>query len=131
MKITLTNTGKVAVPVASTDEGGWVEQLQPGAASTIDKAGSDVWIVGDKPGVADALEQAKDALVKLVTFWKDKQKEVEGEEEQGVIHLTIGNEGEKPIRVIPGDPTRDVHVEPNSDLQISAKDYVEIRELGG
>ena len=134
MKLTLTNKGPVDVPVFSTGAGGWVEKVSTGCASMLDKPGSDVWIIGDKPDILDALREAAGtlalALTKMVTFWKERQRDLTSSDDD-VLMVDISNDGDLPIRVILGDPKNEVHVEPGMLHEAQANNYIEIRELGG
>ena len=128
MKLTLTNTGSAAVPIASAK--GWVETLDPNTPMTIDKDEKDqVWIIGDKPGFAEALKTFAAALQKFITQWKDK--ELQAGQADPVIRVTIENNGEKSVRIIPGDPTKTVpDAVPGQAIDVEAQGYIELRELG-
>lgn len=134
MKLVLTNTSSVAVPVISKDEGGWAEALEPGQATTCDKAGSDVWIIGDKPGVLDSIEEGLQAITAVA---KGLITAIAGRKDKGLTEaldnllVTIENQGDKPVRVIPGDPTNDTKINPGETVDVQAKRYIELRELGG
>jgi hypothetical protein len=129
MRLTLTNTGNAPVPVMSSDEGGWCEPINPGVETHLDKAGSDVWIIGDKPDVLESIKEGLEVIVKMLTFWKEKQKEVGVEDAR--VEMTISNNGEKPVRCILGDPTKDITINPGENVDVSAAGYLELRELGG
>lgn len=134
MKLTLTNTAWVAVPVVSEAEGGWVESLEPNKPIDIDRSATDVIIIGDKPSVTESIEQGMQVLAGMVkallTAWKGREKGTQGAISP-MVEVTIENNGEKPVRVIQGDPTNDVNLNPGESMDAQAKGYVELRELGG
>jgi hypothetical protein len=134
MKLTLTNTSTVALPVISEDEGGWADSLEPGQATTLDRSGSDVWIVGDKPGVFDAISeglQAITAVAKTLITAIAGRKDKALTEALDALSLTIENQGDKPVRVIPGDPNNETRINPGESIDVQGKRYIELRELAG
>lgn len=134
MKLVLTNTSTVALPVISEDEGGWADSLEPGQATTLDKSGSDVWIIGDKPGVFDSIAEGLQAITSvakgLITAIAGRKDKALTEALES-LSVTIENTGDKPVRVIPGDPSNDTNVNPGESVDVQGKRYIELRELAG
>jgi hypothetical protein len=133
MKLLLTNTSEIPVPIMSRDEGGWAETLEPGEPTLIEKLESDVWLIGDKPDMLDAIRDLAGALFtavsKMLSFWRDRQHDLDADE-RGLVSVTIDNQGPNAVRVVLGDPTNETHVNPGEIIDGSAKDYIEIREMG-
>jgi hypothetical protein len=130
MKLTLTNTAETPVPMMSEDDGGWVEALEPHTPFDLDRDDTDVAIIGDKPGALEAFKVMGAMVKALLTAWRGPQPDPKTAVNPMVV-VTIENNGEKPVRVILGDPTNDPHVEPGDSLDAMAKGYIELRELGG
>lgn len=136
MNLTLTNTGAVAVPVASTDEGGWVDALEPNIGYEVNRPGTTVIVVGDKPDVREQLQQAASIMStlaqKLLTAIAGRKENVG---ETPIVAETVSvdirnNSSSNAVRVILGDGTTDMTIQHGAIQNCTAKGYLELRELG-
>jgi len=134
MRMTLTNTGTNSLPICSEDEGGWVVVLEPETPLDLDKPDSDVWIIGDKPGMLESIEQGLTAITHmakaLLTAMAGRHKGRQGTG-PAEVRVTLHNRGEKAVWVIPGDTTKETTMMPLEELEVLAAGYIELRELGG
>ena len=135
MKLTLTNIGTEDLPVWSKDEGGWAEVAQPGKPLELSKAGSDVILIGDKPDVIDTFKQG---LKVITSAAKALLTSIAGRKDKGLpalqddtIRMTIANNGENSVHVIPGDVDKETDLAAGESLDLEGKGYIELRELLG
>jgi hypothetical protein len=130
MHITVTNLGTIAVPFSSTQDKGFVYDLQPGEPSTVDSAAVTVASVGDNPTFREEVEEALETLLEniasLVLFWRRKQPDAD----PVPVSVSIWNQGDNALRVLLGSNVNEVQVEPGATYEANAPEYLEIRELG-
>jgi len=136
MNLTLTNTGAVAVPVASTDEGGWVDALEPNVGYEVNRPNTSVIIIGNKPDVQEQLQQAASIMSelakKLLTAIAGRKENVG---DTPIVAETVSvdirnNSSSDAVRVILGDGVTDVTVQHGAIQNCTAPGYLELRELG-
>jgi hypothetical protein len=118
MKLDLTNTGTVPVPVTGS---GWGEVLQPGQTSTLDHPDT-VWLIGDKDNV---LEQLGKSIKAIANFIRGKKRPAPGDS----ITVHVSNAGANGVKVIPGDVANESTIAPLSSSAVTGVDYIEVREL--
>jgi len=126
MRLTLTNQGYAPVPVAAADGGGWVRSAEPNTDLRINEP-TYVIVIGEKPEFLKDIGHALEAFTGLVTTWKARSREVSGDV---VLAMLIQNDGDKPVKVILGDPNHDRTVNPNDRFSASANLYMEILDGG-
>lgn len=106
MRLTITNTGPIAVPVSS---GGWADALPPGEPVTVDE--DSVAIVGLKPDVRQQFEQAfsvmSDTARALLQAWKTRAAPDMPTHDTEVFSVSLTNDGDNAVRVILGDGVTD------------------------
>jgi hypothetical protein len=118
MKLDLTNTGSVPVPVTGH---GWGQVLQPGQMSTLDYP-DGVWLVGDKDNVVENIGKSIKAIA---NFIRGKKRPAPGD----AITVSIVNAGSNAVRVVPGNVQTESVVQPLATATLSGTDYIELREL--
>jgi len=133
MILTLTNQAAHAVPIMSTDEGGWSASLEPGVSWALPYIDSSVVIIGNKPSVTEQIQQGLATIAKtvkaLIATWQAHNNNLNEASEAGV-KVAITNGGTQAVRVILGDGVHDYSVSPNETYQAQAWGYLELRELG-
>jgi hypothetical protein len=131
MKLKLTNQTSSALPIMSTDEGGWADVLQPNTPYTLTHNASDVIIIGDKPDVREQIEQGIATIGavarEIINAFKSR---LGGRAGAPMVSAIIENDGDKSVRVILGDGVSDWVVNPGEMYPASAHAYLELRELG-
>jgi len=140
MNVTLINMTTVEVPLSCTQGDGFAVQLDPGAAYAIDDDRVTVVTVGEnaslREDVTDFLDDVRDALLRLVTFWRAHAPKAEpmtsGAHPAPVVKVMIDNSrGVRGLRVLQGDDrTNDFEIGPREKAEATGLDYVELRELG-
>jgi hypothetical protein len=132
MNLVISNRGNEAVPVMSTDEGGWCESALPGEPLTLTKDKTNDLVIGDKPDVSEQIRQglgvAAKALKEILHLRKPTPQTTGAALPE--VNCIIGNNGPNTIRVILGDGQSDAEVAPGVNYSASAPGYIEIRELG-
>lgn len=132
MRLTITNNGPEPEAIAAPDGTG-AQLLDPGAAVDIDTA--DVLIVGDKPDVREQFATAFQRLAataKAIFDAMAKRKEqVQRQTGQAeMVDLLVANHGTNAVRAVLGDGRREATIQPGQSQAVSAKGYIELRELG-
>jgi L-fucose isomerase-like protein len=134
MNIVITNRANEAVPVLSSDEGGWAEVVEPGTPLTIFRENTDVIIIGDKPDVSEQIKEGLGVVKKAVDKVREtltaKPKDKGTMPTTDEVNVVIGNNGPNFIRVILGDGKTASDVPVGISYEAKAKGYVEVRELG-
>jgi len=134
MKLMILN-GSAAGTVVTVVDGSkpGVEELGAQAMTTVE-GDCTVVVVGDKPDLADQLEQAAQTIAALLRKILQKiraralgRAQIEPEP---VLYLSLANNGKLPIRVILGDGVTDEQLEALGTMKVECKGYVELRELG-
>lgn len=132
MYLTLTNNTSGALPLMSTDEGGWVETLAPGQPWALTHVDSDVVIIGNKPSVTEQLRQGlaivAAAMARIISVWHSHNN-AQPNAADATVRVAIQNTGEKSVRVVLGDGVNDYVVAPGETYQAQAWGYLELREL--
>src|SRR5262245_6066021 len=111
MKLLIFNNSDMELPISSKDEGGWAEACSPGVSYSLDRDKSDVVTLGDNPSFVEDLKDTAQKVValfeRLATKWKTKENSISGETAKPMVNVTLTNQGEKGVRVILGDNTKD------------------------
>jgi hypothetical protein len=141
MKLMILN-GSTAGTVVTVVDGSkpGVEELGAQAMTTVE-GDCTVVVVGDKPNLAEQLEQARaDAsalLRKIVTKLRMRASMRAPQDDPGsllvagpVLYLSLANNGTLPIRVILGDGVTDDELPALGTMKVECVGYVELRELG-
>ena len=133
MKLTLTNQQSDIEPVMSEDEGGWAEALAPNTPLTVDRPGTDVLIIGDKPSVLDGILAVPKALAQPVIDLLNRlvgARPTGGAPAPETLEVAIENGGPNGIRVLLGDGVTEYTVAPGQTYVAAATGFLELRELG-
>src|SRR5262245_19813488 len=129
MKLTITNTGDIAVPITSGEN---TAVLEEGVPYELD--GPTVAIIGLKPSIREQFERAYHVLTEsaraLLEAFQNRTKPDMPKDDTPTVAATIQNHGVNAVRVILGDGVTDETVAPGTVLMTSAKGYLELRELG-
>jgi len=133
MQLSLTNN--TDEPEVIADPGGtWADALTPNTPYDMDN-GLTVVIIGDKPDVREQLEQAASVLTgitkHLVSLIAGRRAHAQAINKPEYVSTTILNRGGQPVRVILGDGTTDVTINPGGSKVCAAGGYLELRELSG
>lgn len=126
MNITLTNLGETTVPYSSSKGAGFALLLEPNQPTTTNSEEITVSSVGDNPTFREELQEALEALLELIQFWRERQ----AKEPPHIVRVQIVNHGPNALRVLLGSNVNEVQVEAGTTYEASAEEYVEIRELG-
>jgi len=130
VNLSLTNTTQEPETIAAPD-GSFADALTPGTPYDLNNA-AEVLVIGDKPDVREQLQQAASVITGVVKHLlmliagRKQQQQYAAE----LVDVTILNRGEKAVRVILGDGTTDVEIEPGESTRCKALGYLELRELG-
>lgn len=134
MDIVISNRSNEAIPVVSTDEGGWCEMAEPGTPLTVSKELTNDLVIGDKPDVSEQIESglgiAAKALRAFVAWRNDGTKPSQRAATLDQVNVVITNNGDNFVRVILGDGVTSNDVAPGVSYEAHAPGYVEVRELG-
>lgn len=137
MKATLTNLGTVDLPIASSDNGGYVTTLKPGMPLTVNDPMLLTATIGDNPPFLEDLHKALSDVAKklkeLIMFWRRNQPEphADGAVLAAPVWVRIFCADTGGLRVMQGDDrNRDHDMAMNETFDASADNYIELRQLG-
>jgi hypothetical protein len=133
MKLTLTNNQNHAVPLMSDQGDGFAVELPPSEAYEFDGPYT-VAVIGNKPSVTEQIKTGvaviAETVKRIVAAWQGHNNSTTSHE-GAAVNVTIINNGEKAIRVVLGDGTKDATVPGQGErYEATAWGYVELRELG-
>ena len=132
MKVTLTNQGTVAVPLASSQGDGFVASLEPGKPFVLDDTDITIATIGDNPPFLEDLRSSLSAvaekLVELITFWREHTPQPKAGTQALVVSITATGSD---VRVLQGDDrNQDHNMAKGETFLASSPNYIELRQLG-
>lgn len=133
MYLTLTNTTNEPEAIGTPD-GDFVDVLQTQTPYDFHQDEVDVLLIGDKPTVREQFETAFQRMGSvarhLLTLIAGRKKHAVDAGRPELVNVAIANHGANAVRVILGDGTTDITIEPGQTQACSAAGYLELRELG-